>query len=263
MNFADGLDRLLVPFRLDAQVPVRARNTYALVDGEHVQGRQAKLLVYRDCQLIGSGGDASAVITSLLTSLNRAVVDECDLFAAHAGVVASGETAIALPAESGDGKSTLTGACLRAGFGYGSDEAICVNLENGTVVPYPKPLGLSAWSRTVLDIDDATLAFPAGSSEGYVTAADLGADIAKGPLRLEHVVISEYGHGAPELVEIAGSEAMRVLLEMSFNHYKFGAQAFQLAARLANQSTAWRLTYDDPLQAGRLLWDRFGRSGFL
>ncbi len=52
---------------------------------------------------------------------------------------------------------------------------------------------------------------------------------------------------------------MRVLLEMSFNHYKFGAQAFLLAARLANQSTAWRLTYDDPLRAGQLLWERFGR----
>ena len=60
MNLADGLDRLLVPFRLDEQVPVRARNTYALVDGEHVEGRSAKYLVYRDCQLIGSGAEPSA-----------------------------------------------------------------------------------------------------------------------------------------------------------------------------------------------------------
>ena len=237
---------------------MRARNTYALADGDHVEGRDSKLLVYRDCQLIGAGDDPSSAVTSLLTSLNRAAVDGWDLFAAHAGFVSAGDMAIALPAESGDGKTTLTGACLRAGFDYGSDEAICVDLESAAVVPYPKPLGLSEWSRTALGVEDAALAFPAGTAEGYATAADLGAKIATGPLRLEHVVISEYGHGAPELEEVAGSEAMRILLEMSFNHYKFGARAFQLAAQLANESTTWRLTYDEPLAAGRLLWERFG-----
>ena len=149
---------------------MRARNTYALADGDHVEGRGGNLLVYRDCQLIGNGSDWSAVIASLLTSLNRAAVDGCEVFAAHAGVVAAGEVAIALPAESGDGKSTLTGACLRAGFDYASDEAICVDLVSGAVMPYPKPLGLSEWSRTALGVDDAALAFPAGTSEGYATA---------------------------------------------------------------------------------------------
>ena len=257
-ELADGIDRLLRPFRIEGRIPVRARNTYAIADGKQVEGREEGLLVYRDCQLIGSGARPSAAVASLLTSLNRSAVDSWNFFAAHAGVVAAGEMAVALPAESGDGKTTLTGACLRAGFDYASDEAICVDLGSGAVLPYPKPLGLSEWSREALGVDDSTLAFPAGSSEGFATAADLGAGIADGPLRLEHVVISEYGHGAPELVEVAGSEAMRVLLEMSFNHFRFGVHAFQLAARLANQARTWRLTYDDPLEAARLLKERFG-----
>lgn len=253
-----GLDRLLAPLRVDDGLPTRARHTYALVDGDHVEGRGSGLLVYRDCSAIGTGTDHGTLIASLLISLNRAAVDKCDMFAAHAGVVSNGGVTIALPAASGHGKSTLTAACLRAGFDYVSDEAISVEVSTAEVVPYPKPIGLSEWSRKTLGVEDSALAFPAGPAEGFVTAEQLGASVADGPLGLDHVVIAEYGHEKTELVEAPGSEAMRVLLEMSFNHYKFGVDAFQLAARLANEAQTWRLTYGDPLEAGGLLMERFG-----
>lgn len=216
------------------------------------------LLVYRDCRLIGGGQEESAAIASLLASLNRVAVEKCNVFAAHAGVVAVGRGAIALPAVSGRGKSTLTAGCLLAGFRYVSDEAICVDMPSGNVIPYPKPLGLSERSRQMLGIDESASPFPAGASEGFFTPASLGAETVSGPTRLQHVVIPEYGHEGAELTEVAASEAMGALLEMSFNHYKFGVDAFRLAAALANRSRAWRLRYGDPLEAGQLLMDRLG-----
>ena len=178
----DGVSRLLAPFRIDDDLPVRPTATFAIVDGERVDGRNRGLLVYRDCSAVGSGEDPSAVVAALLTALNRAAVDRCEFFAAHAGVVAIGGTAVAFPAESGRGKSTLTAACLKAGFEYVSDEAICVDPETDDLIAYPKPIGLSPWSRAALDVDDNAVAFPSDAHEAFVTAGDLGAGVAQGPL---------------------------------------------------------------------------------
>ena len=252
----DGVSRLLAPFRIDDDLPVRPTATFAIVDGERVDGRNRGLLVYRDCSAVGSGEDPSAVVAALLTALNRAAVDRCEFFAAHAGVVAIGGTAVAFPAESGRGKSTLTAACLKAGFEYVSDEAICVDPETDDLIAYPKPIGLSPWSRAALDVDDNAVAFPSDAHEAFVTAGDLGAGVAQGPLDLRHIVVAEYGHDSSNLQEIPGSQAMQALLEMSFNHYKFGAEAFHLASRLANDSRAWRLSYHEPVEAALMLRDR-------
>src|SRR5690606_33386624 len=60
-----------------------------------------------------------------------------DLLFLHAGVVWSGTSALAFPAVSGTGKSTLTMALLAQGFEYMSDELAPVHLEEPTVEPYP------------------------------------------------------------------------------------------------------------------------------
>ncbi len=254
----DGVAGLLRPFRKDDSLPVRARHTYRLVNAERVEGRSNGFLVYRDCSAVSSGNDHAELIGSLFTSLNRAAVEGCEHFAAHAGVVAFNGRAVAFPAESGQGKSTLTAAALRSGFDYLSDEAICVDIETGGLVPYPKPIGLSPWSRQAVGVVEGDLTFAADSGEGFVTAEQLGAAIAGSGSTLSDIVIAEYGQKPTTLSEVPGSEAMHTLLKMSFNHYKFGAESFYLASRLANGSRAWRLSYDDPLEAGRLLRDRLG-----
>lgn len=254
----EGIDHLLAAFRVADELPVRPTATFGIVDGEQVDGRQPGVLVYRDCSAVGSGADAAAIVASLLTSLNRAAVERCEVFAAHAGVVALGKTAVAFPAESGNGKSTLTAACLKSGFSYVSDEAICVDAETDTLINYPKPIGLSPWSRNALGLDGEALAFPSKSQEAFATAADLDATIAEEPVELRHIVMSEYGHETARLEPLPGSQAMRTLLEMSFNHYKFGAEAFHLASRLANGTSAWHMTYGDPMEAADLLKDRLG-----
>jgi len=257
---ADGVGRLLAPFIIGDAGEIPDRNCLALVDGDAtgIEARAGLLLAYRNGKVLGGGDTWADSFGSLMTALNRQVIEEYLGFALHAGVVAKQGRAIAFPADSGGGKSTLTAACIQQGFDYVSDESLCIALDTAGVVRYPKPLGLSRWSRERLGIDGATLAFPPDRMEGMVIPNDLGGSVAQNPIVLSHVVIPAYGDGRLALEEAPGHEAMAVLLEYSFNHFKHGASAFTLAGRLANQVTAWRLSYDDPLAAARLISDRLG-----
>lgn len=258
---AAGAGRLLAPFLTDETADLGDRNCFALVDGDHtgIERRAGRLLAYRNGKLLGGGGDTWAdAFGALMTTLNRQVIKEYRGFALHAGVVATGGGAIGFPADSGGGKSTLTAACVAAGFEYVSDESLCIDVTTGSVVAYPKPLGLSAWSRRRLEVDDATLAFPTEHNEAMVTPADLGGSVAAGPIELVHVVIPTFGAGRATLEAAPGHVAMAALIEYSFNHFKHGERAFTLAAQLANQAEVWRLGYDDPVAAARLVKDKLG-----
>jgi hypothetical protein len=133
----------------------------------------------------------------------------------HAGVAGIGEAAIVIPGRSRSGKTTLIQALLAAGASYFSDEYAVVDLD-GLVHAYPRPLAIrhgSGW-RTVM-----------------TPAAELGASVARGPLPIGLVVITEFepgsvweprvlsvGAGALELLHnavAARSEPARVLRALS------------------------------------------------
>ena len=258
---ADGVGLLLAPFVTDEMADVDDRNCFALVDGDHtgIEERAGMLLAYRNGKMLGGGGDTWAnAFGAMMATLNRQVIKEYGGFALHAGVVSIGGRAIAFPADSGGGKSTLTAACLQAGFDYVSDESLCIDVDSGSVEAYPKPLELSPWSRQQLGIDDGTLAFPADRNEGMVTPVSLGSSIATDPIELSHVVLATFGADRTALVEAPGHVAMATLIEYSFNHYKHGERAFTLAAQLANQVHVWRLDYDDPVAAAQLVKEKLG-----
>jgi hypothetical protein len=235
---------LLAEFHLGRRVGVRGRNTFGFVAAETLELENPRL--YRDCARLGTT-DYDSLYVRLLTTLNRIAVGEYKGFAVHAGVVASGDRAIALPADTGGGKSTLTAACVQAGFDYVSDESLCIDLETGMVEPYPKPVMLSPESHELLGMADGH------AGEVPFTAQDLGGEVAQGSLRLTDVVFPEYGHDGAELEELPASQIVAGLLGLSFNHYKHPAEAFQLVTSLARSARAWRLTYSDPLEAAALL----------
>jgi hypothetical protein len=249
--------RLLAPFP-PTQEDIPDRRVFSLVDGGHLEEPEDEvMLAYHNCKRVSGSLTWCGAAVDLMTRINRMVIGDYLGYAAHAGVVAYGDSAIALPADSGGGKTTLTAACVGAGFAYVSDEALCVDPASATVVPYPKPFGMSPWTRQAVGIVDRSLPLPPGDGEEALVPPDVfHAQVADGPLTLRHVVLSEYGHGHARLEPAGGGEAMAALLEYSFNHYKFGEMAFHLSARLATGADAWRLTYDDPLEAAALLKDR-------
>lgn len=253
-HVGDAIDRLLDPFRRD-RCGVPGRRRYTFVSARSSGGKHA---LYRDCSPAHRHESWASLAGSLLAQLNLEVLGEVDHFAVHAGVVAAGGEVIAFPAESGDGKSTLTAACLAAGYDYVSDEALCVDYGTREIVPYPKPLGLSRWTRDILGLSDPLVGLQGTEDEAPMLAEELGADVATGELRLAHVVLLDRTQGETRLEPLPGSETMAALLRMSFNHYKRPQESFEVAAALAQHSRAWRLELSDPNEAARLLSDRLG-----
>ncbi len=193
----------------------------------------------------------------LLTSLNDQALSRTRWFATHAGAVALGGRVVAFPGASGSGKSTLTAACLLRGFGYVSDEALCLE-PDGAVVPYLKPLALSAWSRDALGLVDAgeDLGASPGAAPGerLVRAADLGATLAAPPLRVTDIVLRE--RGALAFTQLPRRAGGAELLRRSFNHFRAPEAAFDLVHAVAATCRVWQLTCTDPLTAAELLAER-------
>ena len=68
----------------------------------------------------------------------------------HAGALDVGGTAVLLPGASGSGKSTLVAGLARAGLGYLTDELAALDLVDGHLLPYAKPITLKPGSFAVL-----------------------------------------------------------------------------------------------------------------
>ncbi len=257
-DIGDRFARLLAPFEIEAgaEIPDSGQELVLFHKEESWEGQE--VATYWDRKCVSRNGSWSPVVNATISEINRAAIDACANFAVHAGAVALNGHTIVFPAESGQGKTTLSAACLKTGFEYVSDEALVAG-DNGDVILYPKPLALSDWSLEALGVDREKLAFPA-EKETLATAEDLNSKVASAKngagLTVSHVVMPERGHDTMELEEVAQSEAMATLLKLSFNHYKIAATIFKRAAQVANGAQAWRLRYSDPLAAADLLRER-------
>jgi hypothetical protein len=223
----------------------RATNTIQLA--AFPDGTQRLL---RDCYRVTVQGPATQLLPALVSTINRSAVEESEELAIHAGVVVIGNSTIAFPSISGNGKTTLTAACLLSGFSYISDEALVLD-AGGAVIPYPKPLALSEWSCE-------TLGIAVEGEETLVTAADLGAAVAQGGTQVTDIVVGEFGHTAEELVPLPKSAAVPVLLGLAFNHFKDPDRAFRIATDIAAKTRVWKLDYGDPRRAALMLRDHLG-----
>lgn len=207
-----------------------------------------------------SAGMAAAL--DVATEFNRELLDRCMHFAVHAAVLSTRGGTLALPAESGTGKSTLAAACLRQGFGYVSDEALVVTLD-GAVLPYPRPLALSRWSRTAVGITE-------NPRSGATSKHCVDGEELVSPLQLGQVVFSPAAadvravirmrrrSGDPLLTRLPRSQGATELLRNSFNHYRDPAGAVALVHRVAERAESFDLGLDDPSAAAELLASHFG-----
>jgi hypothetical protein len=192
----------------------------------------------------------------LNTALNSTAMELAPHLAVHAGVVRRGAVVVAFPARSGIGKSTLTGACLREGFDYVSDEALCLSYDDKLVHPYPRPIGLSPWSARELGVTgvqagDDVLVLPQEFGARSTPTAE--------SLRLTNVVLPRrLDNGAPaSLVPATASEAIETLLRMSFNHYRRPVDAMRLIASVVAEASVMVMTYSNAGEAAALMAQAF------
>jgi len=182
--------------------------------------------------------------------LNDLCLDNYAGLTVHAGVIASGSCAIAIPGPSGAGKSTLVAACVAAGFSYVSDEALCIDSRGLKIAAYPRPVLLSDDSMRLLGIK--AMSVSSDDDKTPLAPADLGGSTNTGTLHLAHVVLPVKGT-ALGLEPLATNEVVPVLLANSFNRHLDPPAAFQLITTAAASCRAWRLSYSDAPDAAALL----------
>jgi len=199
---------------------------------------------------IFQSGSRTRLIERFFATLNELVLDAYHGVAIHAGVVARGRSAIAIPGRSGAGKSTLTAACVAAGFSYVSDEALCIDRLTGDVLPYPRPLMLSEPSLRLFSPKEGSR----NSGDGKVALgpADLGGNTSSVRLRLADVVLVERG-SALTLEPISPSVVVPELLERCFRGREDRGTTFELLAGVVRDCRAWRLGYVEAIDAAALL----------
>ncbi|PSL04746.1 hypothetical protein CLV30_105213 [Haloactinopolyspora alba] len=194
-------------------------------------------------------GDAGpSGVETVLAAVARAAVEPARGLLLHAGAVVRDGRAVLFPGASGQGKSTLTAACLQQGFDYLSDELVAVDLDTGTVTGWPRPLMLTPWSAATLGLDGADGAegvAAVGAGKTAVAAAALGAAPVRSSVEVAHVVLARRDGGAAPPVPVAAGDVLREVLAASFNHYVHGARAWQAAARLAGSAHGWLLGVGD------------------
>ena len=205
----------------------------------------------RDGLPVGAEGGRAAgeVLAAFAQDVNQHVIANTRHLAFHAGVVTLGDRAVAFPAQSGTGKSTMTLACTELGLGYVSDEALALD-DDGRVLPYPRPLGLvgpvpaSMRSRGSVDVVGETLVPP--DTLGAVAVDTRPAVVAI-------VVLDRRATGAPSLAPLPRAAIVTVMLQMSFNGWKDPARALLQATALASQATSFRLSYSEAVDAAPLV----------
>ena len=206
--------------------------------------------------LVGSASVGSEV-SGVLSYVNALIIDQMDFLGVHAGVVAGANGAIAFPGRSGDGKSTLTAACLKVGFDYVSDEVLAFSWDSlgpdkAAVYPYPRPLSLSPWSAGELGLPAAEVS----ADEVYISATDLGTTVHTESTTLRHIIFLGPITGRPRLIEATRQQAAAALLERSFNGWRHPAEAFARSHAIAADISCWVLERGAPMECAELLHER-------
>ena len=197
---------------------------------------------------LARGPVESAIDRLIWETSSRAFARSRYLFV-HAGVVARDGAAVLLPAPPGHGKSTTVAGLVQAGFDFLSDEAAALDVTDGTVHPFPRPIMLSPSS-----VDAIRLGTPphirseseTGRAKQPVALGSLRRGSLGTPARVAFIVAPSYQDGGTTRVsDLSRSDALQLMAEQSFNLRKIGADGFRLLGKVAAEARCFRLMIGD------------------
>ena len=175
-----------------------------------------------------------------------------NLLTFHASVVERGGKAILFPGRSGAGKSTLCAGLAVNGWRLFCDEFVLLDMENGEVRAYPRPISLKnrsigliramapagAISASYPDTPKGTIAFlkpPEQSVARDQEPAELGA-----------FIVPVFDPGEPAAISrLSKTEALGYMTLYSMNYDRLGAPAFTCLTDLVERRPAFALRYPD------------------
>lgn len=229
------------------RVDVRSRDPWEVHGQEH-----------RSCE-----ATPQSALRGLLAAVNLAVVAETGTLAFHAAVLTRGVRTLVLPARSGTGKSTLTAALVRQGWGYVSDEALALDWDGARIHPYARPLSLSAWSIDALGLSGGTDA----GGETVLPVSRIGTLAAEPVPPVSDVVLLERPDTEPRganrcvLERVGRQPALVELLQRGFTHHRDPETALATLTAVVNSARTWRLVVGPPDEAAALLSTTFSAEG--
>lgn len=209
-------------------------------------------------QSLLDGHDIGSAAAQALSLVDRAALGATSCLTVHAAALAGLAGCVVVPGASGVGKTTLAAAAMQRGLVLLSDEAACFTSPVGTLIPHPRPLGLSRASRDLLGLsdDDDTVHEQATGPALLGTAA---APSWRGRCVLVAVPDRRPGVEA-SLSDLAPAEALPALLSSCLNvpplDGQYGwqpAEAWRYLSELVTGVRLVRLTFDDPYAAADLL----------
>jgi len=168
----------------------------------------------------------------------------------HAAVLERGGRAVILPAPPGSGKSTLCAALAHRGWRLLSDELTLIRLDDGHVVPVPRPISLKNASigvmRAFLDqpvFSDEVADTAKGTIAHLLAPADAVARGAESA-RPAWVIFPKYRAGSPSLLEpMPKAQAHLELAQNAFNYSLLMEQGFDTLGLVIGMSGCYRYTY--------------------
>lgn len=198
-----------------------------------------------------TGGDAA--VSAASAGVNHLVTSRTPLLAFHAAVVTRDGVTMVVPGRSGGGKTTLTVALLQHGWSYVTDEALALDWDKAALVPYPRPMAVSDWTRQALGLGTGSTGGLASGGQTWFSAADLGARISDGSAAPSLVVLPHRRDGGVVLDRPHRAEALAALVPRGFTLHRDPARSLEVLGALCRASTVVGLSYGDPRDAAAAL----------
>jgi HprK-related kinase A len=185
----------------------------------------------------------------------------------HAAVLERHGRAVVLPAPPGSGKSTLCAALVTRGWRLLSDEMTLVRLEDGAVLPLPRPVSLKNGSIDVIRAyaPDAVLSPPVENTTkgtiAHLKAPPASIARAFDPARPAFIVFPRYEAGAAtSLSPLPKARAFMGVAENAFNYEVLGVRGFTALGCLIDATAAFEFRYSK-LDEAVALFERLAKDG--
>jgi HprK-related kinase A len=185
----------------------------------------------------------------------------------HAAVLERHGRAVLLPAPPGSGKSTLCAALVTRGWRLLSDEMTLVRLEDGAVLPLPRPVSLKNESIGVIRAyaPDAVLSTPVENTNkgtiAHLKAPEASIARAFEPARPAFIVFPRYeAQAATSLAPLGKARAFMSVAENAFNYPVLGVRGFTALGSLIDATQAFEFRYSQ-LDEAVQLFERLAKEG--
>lgn len=219
-----------------------------------VTAEEDQVQLLRDGESLYRGPRSPHLVERLMQELTAALTAHCrQHLVFHAAGLAHGQRGLILCGGTGSGKSTLAAWLTATGLDFLSDELVAVSLDLSEMSGLTRPIGLKAgsafvWQRWLDETDRQSLTH---SSSGTVLLdpEQLRLHCVRASAHPQALLFPRYVTGEPFMAQrLSTAEALFHLMQRLINAKNLPGHGLEAATRLAQQTTAYSLTYADVTQ---------------